>query len=61
VSSDPSDGRESYNSKGMPEFKLHHLFTDFENIEPKFRERNAYKAKFYVIRIEPDSEWREIC
>lgn len=34
VSSDPSDGRESYNSKGMPEFKLHHLFTNFENIEP---------------------------
>lgn len=61
ISSTPSDGLESYTGKNMPEFKLHHLFTDFENIEPKYRARNAFKAKLYVIRIEPDTEWREIC
>lgn len=56
---EPSDGGQSY--KNMRFFKLHDLFTDFESLPEDVRKRNSFKVRFYVLRIEPDKNWREAC
>jgi len=47
--------------KTMRYFKLHDLFTDFESLPEDIKQRNAFKVKFYVLRIEPEKNWREAC
>jgi hypothetical protein len=58
---EPSDGGKSLTDRTtMPEINLHDLFTKFDEIDPKYKGRNAYRTKFNVISIQPEN-WKDIC
>jgi len=58
LSDEPSDGGDPYHK--LPFFKINDLITDFDSLPDEVKERNAFKVRFYILRIEPDNNWREV-